>query len=421
MRKIMIRNTAFMLLATAVFASGLMLYLRSASPVVNGETEIAPVEGDSYTASAEGFCSDVAVTATFADGALVALEIDASGETAEIGGTAATTLTDSILAAGGVDGVDAIASATLTSDAVFAAYTDCMVQAGLVEEVEEVIEIVAIEDLTVTPGADVYTASAPGYASDVSVTLAYADGVIVSATVNASGETAEIGGTAANDIAASIAIAGSAYNVDAVAGATMTSNAVLAAARYVETQVLISESTLYLASAAGYSSDVTVIAGYQDGTLVYLSVDSSGETAKVGGVTAELIAAEILAAGNADSVAIDAYAGSTITADAVLDAFAECESMVGGESNLVTVTGTAAGYSSDVVVTATYANGVLSAITVDASGETPKVGGVTAEEVIAEIAAAGNADSVDIDLYAGSTITADAVLDAFAACQDQVG
>ncbi len=380
------------------------------------------VSGESYTASAEGFCSDVVVTATFADGALVALSADASGETPEIGGVAAEAVVDAILAAGSADGVDAVASATLTSDAVLAAFADCAAQAGG-EAVEEEIVITAIEDLAVTAGADAYSASAPGYAGDVSVTLAYAeDGTIVSVSVDASAETAEIGGAAANDLAASIATAGSAYSVDAVAGATITSNAVLAAARYAETAVLLSQSILYQASAAGYSSDVVVTAGYsEDGVLIYLSVDSSGETAKVGGTTADALAAEILAAGNADGVDIDLYAGSTITADAVLDAFAECAGMVGSASNLVTVNASAAGYSSDVVVTATYANGTLAALSVDASGETPKVGGTTADELIAEILAAGNADGVDIDLYAGSTITADAVLDAFADCAAQAG
>lgn len=380
------------------------------------------VSGESYTASAEGFCSDVVVTATFADGVLVGLTADASGETEAIGGVAAEEVVAAILAAGGTDGVDAVASATLTSDAVLAAYADCVAQAGG-ESAEEEIDITAIEDLVVTAGADVYTASAPGYASDVSVTLSYDDdGVLVSVVIDAAGETAEIGGAAASELAAAIASAGSAYDVDAIAGATITSNAVLAAARYAETAVLLSNSILYQASATGYASDVVVTTGYNDeGVLVYLSVDSSGETAKVGGVTADEIAATILADGNADGVDIDLYAGSTITADAVLDAFAACEAMVGSASNLVTVSASAYGYGSDIVVTATYANGVLSALTVDSSGETAKVGGVTADEIAATILADGNADGVDIDLYAGSTLSADAVLEAFAACEAQAG
>ncbi|MFI3169918.1 MAG: FMN-binding protein [Faecalibacterium sp.] len=505
MRKVMIRNTILMLLATALFAGALTLYLRSANSVsageattgeggsytgtafgydsdvsvtatyengalvalsadASGETEAiggaaadelaaailaagsadgvdavagatltsdavleafasceaqaGRVSGDDYTASAEGFCSDVTVTASFAGDILVGLTIDASGETAEIGGVAAEALTEAILAAGSTDGVDAVASATLTSDAVFAAYADCAAQAGITAAVEEEIIILSIDEIEVTAGADMYSASAAGYESDVEVTLAYTDGVLSEVLVN----TADgVGSEAASTLSSTILAAGTASGVDAVAGATITSNAVLAATQYIEEAVLISNSTLYLASAAGYSSDIIVTAGYQEGVLVYLSVDASGETVKVGGVTASELRTEILAAGNADSVDIDLYAGSTISADAVLEAFAACEAMVGSPSNLVTVSASAAGYSSDVVVTATYANGALTALSVDASGETTKVGGVTASELVAEILAAGNADSVDIDLYAGSTITADAVLDAFADCEAQVG
>ncbi len=286
------------------------------------------VSGDSYTASAEGFESDFVVTATFAEDALVGLTIDASGETPEYGGAAAEELSATILAAGGTDGLDAVAGATITSQAVFAAYADCAAQVGG-DAVEEMV-ITAIEDLAVTAGADVYSASAPGYSSTVSVSLEYAeDGTLAAVTVDASGETAEVGGTAADTLAEAIVSAGSAYDVDALASATVTSNAVLAAARYAETAVLLSESTLYQASAKGYDSTVVVTAAYNDaGELVYLSVDASGETPKVGGTTAAELVTEILAAGNADEVDIDAYASSTMTADAVLAAFAACQEQV---------------------------------------------------------------------------------------------
>ncbi len=341
MRKVMIRNTLLMLLASAVFAGALMLYLRSAGSVVRGE---ATIPGTTYTSTAYGFGSDVVVSASYADGTLVALSADASGETPAIGGTAAEAVVQAILDAGSADGVDAVAGATLTSDAVLAAFADCEVQAGRLSEDEAAAltegstdatasatsaAITAIEDLTVTAGADIYTASAPGYASDVVVTLSYTDGVLTDVAIAADGETEAIGGTAASELADAILSASTASDVDAVAGATVTSNAALAAARYVEEAVLLSQADLYTASAKGYSSDVSVTAAYIDGVLIALTVDASGETAAVGGTVAPKVADEILAAGNADGVDIDAYAGSTITADAVLEAFADCEAQIG--------------------------------------------------------------------------------------------
>ena len=57
------------------------------------------------------------------------VEIDASGETPELGGTAAETLADQLTKAGSTSGVDAVAGATMTSDAVFTAMDDCLSQA----------------------------------------------------------------------------------------------------------------------------------------------------------------------------------------------------------------------------------------------------------------------------------------------------
>ncbi len=453
MRKIMIRNTILMLLVTVLFSGVLTLYLRSAASIAVGE----PV-GASYTASAEGFCSDVIVTAGYNGDTLASLTVDASGETPEIGGIAADDLVTAILAAGSADGIDSIAGATYTADAVLAAFADCEVQAGRLSEDDAAAlldgassdatasatgdALASIEDLEVTAGDDMYSASAPGYASNVSVILTYTEGVITSISIDATGETESIGGAAAEELAEAIVTAGSSSDVDAVAGATVTSNAILAASRYIENEVMLSNCTVHSASVAGYSSDVTVTVYELDGVMMGLTVDASGETPKVGGTTADEILAILQAAGNADGVDIDAYAGSTITADAVLEAFALCieqsgaltvpvvsepvadETEEAAEEEVAEVEGTAyiasaKGYSSDISIVATYNDGVLVALTVDASGETPKVGGTTADAIVEAILAAGNADDVDIDAYAGSTITAEAVLEAFAECEEQ--
>ena len=47
----------------------------------------------------------------------------------ELGGTAAETLADQLTKAGSTSGVDAVAGATMTSDAVFTAMDDCLSQA----------------------------------------------------------------------------------------------------------------------------------------------------------------------------------------------------------------------------------------------------------------------------------------------------
>ena len=86
-------------------------------------------DGGIYTSSAQGCLSDVTVTVTVTGGRVTGVEIDASGETPELGGIAAETLADQLTKAGSTSGVDAVAGATMTSDAVFTAMDDCLSQA----------------------------------------------------------------------------------------------------------------------------------------------------------------------------------------------------------------------------------------------------------------------------------------------------
>ena len=87
-------------------------------------------EGEStYTASAEGFDSDVTVTMTISGGKVTGVEIDASGETEAIGGAAAEELAANVLAANGGE-FDGVSGATFTSDAVKAAVADIISQKG---------------------------------------------------------------------------------------------------------------------------------------------------------------------------------------------------------------------------------------------------------------------------------------------------
>ena len=77
----------------------------------------------------DGYPFDVTVTVTVTGGRVTGVEIDASGETPELGGTAAETLADQLTKTGSTSGVDAVAGATMTSDAVFTAMDDCLSQA----------------------------------------------------------------------------------------------------------------------------------------------------------------------------------------------------------------------------------------------------------------------------------------------------
>ena len=74
-----------------------------------------------------------------------------------------------------------------------------------------------------------YTASAQGCLSEVGVTVTITGGKGTNVAIDASGETPDLGGKAAEALSASLLAAGSTAGVDAVSGSTMTSDAVFAA------------------------------------------------------------------------------------------------------------------------------------------------------------------------------------------------
>lgn len=74
-----------------------------------------------------------------------------------------------------------------------------------------------------------YTASAQGCLSEVGVTVTITGGKVTNVVIDASGETPDLGGKAAERLAAALMTAGSTVGVDAVSGSTMTSEAVFSA------------------------------------------------------------------------------------------------------------------------------------------------------------------------------------------------
>ena len=89
----------------------------------------ASLTDGTYTSSAQGCLSDVTVKVTVTGGRVTGVEIDASGETPELGGTAAEALAAALLKTGSTAGVDAVSGSTMTSQAIFTAMDDCLSQA----------------------------------------------------------------------------------------------------------------------------------------------------------------------------------------------------------------------------------------------------------------------------------------------------
>ena len=96
----------------------------SSSTASTGETIYTP---GTYTGTATGI-GEVKVTMTFSETAITEVVIDASNETESIGGVAAPTLQDALMAAQSTE-IDNISGATITTNAVKKAAASCIEQA----------------------------------------------------------------------------------------------------------------------------------------------------------------------------------------------------------------------------------------------------------------------------------------------------
>lgn len=165
------------------------------------------------------------------------------------------------------------------------------------------------------------TASAKGFQSDVAVTIELdEDGKIASIVPDISGETPVVadGCAAFPFLEQFIGGAGPFRDVDVVAGATVTSNAIIDA---VNSFYTAKTGTHVMASAKGFASDVIVSAVVkEDGTIATLAVDASGEhEAFAGYCTDGRFLGQFLGKTGAFTD-VDIVVGATITSSAILEA-----------------------------------------------------------------------------------------------------
>ena len=142
--------------------------------------------------------------------------LEGGKETASAAETTITAVADNVPASAEV------AEAANAAATTVAAVESSALPAEVKTEVEK-----AVTGMTFTPGT--YTASAPGIQSDCVVTMTFDEKSITNVEVDVSGETPDIGAKIGQKMADAI-LGGQTADVDAVTGATVTSNAVRIAA-----------------------------------------------------------------------------------------------------------------------------------------------------------------------------------------------
>ena len=200
-------------LAAALVVGSLATGFTVKAAVKAAEPELTPGE---YSASAEGFASDVVVTVVVEKDGTLDVSVDSSEETASVGAAAQDELEEQFNEAQSAE-IDGVAGATFTSEAAMEAMEKALaLAAGEEEEAEDE------EELAFTPGT--YTGTADGYNGPVEVSVTFDETSVTDIEITASEETEHVG-TPAFDIMIPEILEANGTGVDNVSGATFSSRA----------------------------------------------------------------------------------------------------------------------------------------------------------------------------------------------------
>jgi len=218
-RKTWVLRGLFLVLACAVALLGTKLVERAES--------FAGAEGSylagTYTGEANGFGGPVKVSVTIGDkGGIEDVEIQGAAETPDVGGAAIPVLAKKILTAQSAD-IDGVSGATFTSGAVreAAAMALTLASGGDVD-----VGPRPEGDNLFIPGT--YTGVSKGFGGDVTVTVRLSENKLEDVQIEGSHETENIGSFAVEMLGERV-LAAQTSQVDALTGATVTSNAILRA------------------------------------------------------------------------------------------------------------------------------------------------------------------------------------------------
>ena len=293
------------------------------------ETVAAAYTDGEYTAEGKGIGGKVPVTVTVKDGKIAEVTVGDNSETQGIGSKAVEQLPAKIVEANGLEGVDAVSGATVTSKAIFTAVEEALEQAkGGAAEKADKAEGFADGD---------YTAEGKGIGGKVPVTVTVKDGKVSEVKVGDNSETQGIGSKAIEQLPAKIVEANGTEGVDAVSGATVTSKAIFTAVEDCLKQAAPAADAKadkadkaeagalkdgdYTAEGKGIGGKVPVTVTVKDGKIATVTVGDNSETQGIGSKAIEKLPEAIVAANGTEGV--DAVSGATVTSKAIFSAVDE--------------------------------------------------------------------------------------------------
>lgn len=171
--------------------------------------------------------------------------------------------------------------------------------------------------------AGTYSASEQGFGGAVSVTVTVSESEITDVAIEGDGETPAVGGAAMDTLRQAILDAQSA-EIDAVSGATITSDAVKKAAASAieqakgggaaESAELAFTAGTYTGSGEGYNGPVEVSVTFDEKSVTGIEVTSSAETEHVGDIAFDIMIPQMI---EANGTGVDGVSGATFSSRAL--------------------------------------------------------------------------------------------------------
>ncbi|SFG47722.1 FMN-binding protein [Oribacterium sp. WCC10] len=302
------------------------------------------IPGDAVTVegTAQGMDGDVKVELILTRDKIYSINVTEQNETPNIGTMAVDQLPASIFEANSLS-VDAVTGATVTSTAIKNAAAQAIEAAGFdpanfgytKEEKKEVT--VNLEDIP----ADAVTATgeAQGLGGPVTVEITATADRIYNVVATGDNETPGIGTKALEQLPGDI-ISANTVDVDAVSGATVTSDAIKEAARKalesagfdaasykggqsaskVDPKDIPADAVTATGEAQGLGGPVTVEITATADKIYNVVATGDKETPNIGTMALEQLPGEII---SKNSISVDSVSGATVTSDAIKNAAAE--------------------------------------------------------------------------------------------------
>lgn len=202
-----------MLLAVVLMAVVLTSHMRGNLPT-----------GESYFGTAKGYAGEVKVELVVDNGQITGCFAEGPNETPELGGVALKKLADKVAQSGSI-AVDAVTGATISSNAFIEAAKAALTEGGM--NPEDFMTPIASGDMTVAFKPGTYTVTAPGAKGDMTLEVTFTENEIADVKVLEQTETYGIGwgmDTTPVEVVPAQIVANQSLDVDAITGATLTTN-----------------------------------------------------------------------------------------------------------------------------------------------------------------------------------------------------